>query len=282
VCTVDAFTSKPFSGNPAAVCLLEDDIPDQLKQQIGTEMNISETAFVTKHPDSDFKTGDSFGLRWFTPSTEVVLCGHATLAAAAVIFRQKLNVNNIIRFKTLSGELTAEKDGDRIVLDLPLNPPEPCSGEDYKEIIQLVINQRGFIKNLPVKQCLISKATGKLLVRLEDSVTRQELESITPALDRLTSVKQNTVKGVIVTVRGNEDYDFISRYFAPWVGIPEDPVTGSAHTVLTPYWADILNRPNLHARQCSRRGGDLHLTLGCGRVRVAGEAVIVLDGNINI
>jgi len=275
--TVDAFTSKPFTGNPAAVCLLEDDIADELKQQIAKEMNISETAFVTKQKQCDkFSTSSSFNLRWFTPSTEVALCGHATLAAATVIFRIAGNSSKVISFSTASGILTAEREHQKIVLELPVNPPTEVPRQQFLQLVELAAC------GLPVKQVLLSTKTKKLLVRLEDQVTRHQLETIAPQIDQFTAVKQTDVKGVIVTMKGEGDYDFLSRYFAPWVAIPEDPVTGSAHTVLTPYWANTLQRKQLRARQCSPRGGDLDIILGEDKVRVAGESVIILSGTINI
>jgi len=278
ICTIDAFTSVPFSGNPAAVCLLEDDLDDDLKQKIAAEMNISETAFVTKINGNDFKTGNTFGLRWFTPTNEVPLCGHATLASAKALFAVAGNTNSIIEFSTLSGILKARRDGDKVVLDLPLNPPSPCGPAQFALLVKEVT------QNLPVADLQLSETTKKLLIRLQDSVTREQLEELTPNTDRMMQLETSgQVKGVIVTVLSASRYNFISRYFAPWNGISEDPVTGSAHTVLGPYWAARLGSKSLTARQCSPRGGDLNLRIrDDGRIDVAGSAVLVLEGTITV
>jgi len=275
--TVDAFTSFPFSGNPAAVCLLEDDIPDSSKQKIAAEMNISETAFVTKEKGASFNSASKFGLRWFTPTTEVPLCGHATLAAATVIFREKENLSDLLTFSTRSGDLTAEREGNLIVLDLPSNPGTSLEFKGRKDLVDIISC------GLSVKESVMSTSTGKLLVRLGDHVTREDLEMMDPDVEKLPQIQQNTVRGVIVTIGGKgTEYDFLSRYFAPWVGIKEDPVTGSAHTVLAPYWSAQLNKESMRGRQCSPRGGDLHLRLVGDRVKVAGNSTIVLSGRIRV
>eukprot|EP00092_Neocalanus_flemingeri_P045747 GFUD01051268.1.p1 GENE.GFUD01051268.1~~GFUD01051268.1.p1 ORF type:complete len:184 (+),score=43.67 GFUD01051268.1:71-622(+) len=159
--TVDAFTSRPFSGNPAAVCLLEENIPDTLKQSIAAEMNLSETCFVTKHKNVSFSAGEQFALRWFTPTIEVPLCGHATLAAATVLFQVCKNGNEIIKFDTLSGVLEAKKKETKVVLDLPINSPEAVDKGEFHEVVQEVCCE------LPVQEILLSKTTRYLLIRLE-------------------------------------------------------------------------------------------------------------------
>ena len=159
--TVDAFTNKPFSGNPAAVCLLEEDIPDALKQSIAAEMNLSETCYVTKAEKVSFSEGQQFGLRWFTPTNEVPLCGHATLAAATVLFQVCKNRNEIIKFDTLSGVLEAKRKETKVVLDLPINPPEPVNEGEFHELVKEVCC------GLPVQKVLISKTTRKLLIHLQ-------------------------------------------------------------------------------------------------------------------
>jgi len=278
--TVDAFTSEPFTGNPAAVCPLEEDVSDSLKQSIAKEMNISETCFITKESDTNFETGEIFGLRWFTPTNEVPLCGHATLAAATVLFRECKNNREIIKFQTLSGILEAKRRDDKVVLDLPVNAPEVVSAGRFDHLVNIAAC------GLPVQEVAISNTTKKLLVRLKDSVTQSELESIRPdTAGLMASDTSGQVMGVIVTLAGggSSKYHFMSRYFAPWNGIPEDPVTGSAHTVLAPYWRSVLGRDSMIARQCSSRGGDLYLeVLGNGRIEVAGESVIVMEGFIRI
>jgi len=282
VWTVDAFTDQPFSGNPAAVCLLEQDIPDRLKQALATEMNISETCFLTLLPGATkgFKGESHFGLRWFTPTNEVPLCGHATLAAATVLFRAAGNANDLLHFETLSGELTAEREEERVVLDLPLNPHTSLEGEHFQALAAEAAC------GLPIQEVLLNRETRKLLVRLEDGLARAQLEAIRPNSDRLLAAENSgRVAGVILTLRARAEdkEDFFSRYFAPWNGIPEDPVTGSAHTVLAPYWASELEKKQLVARQVSPRGGELHLKMVESlRLRVAGQAVVVLQGNFNL
>jgi len=207
----------------------------------------------------------------------VALCGHATLAAATVIFKQANNRNKIVKFSTKSGILTAELTNGKIGLELPVNAGVKEDPEYYKQLIQIISC------GLSVQEVYFSKTTGKLLVRLEDSVSRADLESISPEVEKLIAVQQTKVKGIILTVKSSgEPYNFISRYFAPWVGIKEDPVTGSAHTVLAPYWANKLNRKEFRARQCSPRGGDLDIKLDADKVRILGSSVIVLSGHINL
>ena len=273
--TVDAFTNKPFSGNPAAVCLLDDDLPDSLKQSIAAEMNISETCYVTKSKNETFSAGQQFGLRWFTPTNEVPLCGHATLAAATILFQVSKNSNQVIRFDTLSGVLEAKRKDDKVVLDLPINSPEVVKEGEFQELVKEVSC------SLPVQEVLLSQTTRKLLIRLSDSVTMSQLEKISPPISKLLEIESSgKVAGVILTAKSKE-FHFISRYFAPWNGIPEDPVTGSAHTVLAPYWSGKLGLQTMVAKQCSPRGGVLEVTLGSGgRMEVAGEAVVVLEGSI--
>ncbi|XP_035670578.1 phenazine biosynthesis-like domain-containing protein isoform X9 [Branchiostoma floridae] len=267
---VDAFTDKPFAGNPAAVCLLEDmDLTEEHQQKIAAEMNLSETAYLRKlNPGDDFSSSSKFGLRWFTPTNEVALCGHATLASAATLFYMMKNPSSQLTFQTLSGDLFARREGDFISLDLPENKSQPQDKETYSQLLQ--------IEYSILNSC------------------RQTLESLRPdTASMLAAHTQDIIRGVIVTVKGSlengcvdnhgEMCDFISRYFAPWNGIPEDPVTGSAHTVLASYWAKELGKTEFYARQCSARGGDLKVRLReDGRVDVAGKATVVLQGMIRI
>ncbi|XP_057375505.1 phenazine biosynthesis-like domain-containing protein 1 [Daphnia carinata] len=282
VFVVDAFTNELFSGNPAAVCCLEKDIPDTLKSKIAAEMNLSETAFATIDTDGDktFEKGTKFGLRWFTPTHEVDLCGHATLATAAVIFHKLGNKEKTIEFKTRSGILKAIQEGESsITLDFPINPPSPFEAENLPDIVRIVVG------NLEIQDVQHSATTKKLLLRLANKYNRQDLEALNPSLQDLLAVEKNgMVKGVIVTLQANdkEDYDFYSRYFAPWVGIPEDPVTGSAHTVLAPYWQTVYNKRHFRARQCSKRGGDLIVKIVEQRVELTGQVAHVLEGTIRI
>ena len=273
--TVDAFTSSPFSGNPAAVCLLDEDISDSTKQAIAAEMNISETCYITKPEGVSFLTGQQFGLRWFTPTKEVPLCGHATLAAATVLFRVCNNANEVVKFETLSGVLEARRKDEKVVLDLPVNAPEPVKPGEFEALVKQASC------GLPVQETLLSSTTRKLLIRLEDSVSIERLQNISPDISKFCYLESSgKVAGIILTAKSSE-FHFISRYFAPWNGIPEDPVTGSAHTVLAPYWSKQLGLENMTAKQCSRRGGVLELFIsGPDRMEVAGEAVVVLEGSI--
>ncbi|XP_057592531.1 RUN and FYVE domain-containing protein 2 isoform X16 [Hippopotamus amphibius kiboko] len=278
----DAFTAKAFCGNPAAVCLLENKLDEDMHQKIAKEMNLSETAFIRKlHPTDNFTQSSCFGLRWFTPVSEVPLCGHATLASAAVLFHKIQNVNSILTFVTLSGELKARREEDGIVLDLPFYPAHP---QDFHEVEDLI---KTAIGDTLVQDIRYSPDTQKLLVRLSDTYNRSFLESLKVNTQNLLQV-ENTgkVKGLILTLKGEPDgqtqaFDFYSRYFAPWVGVAEDPVTGSAHTVLSSYWSQQLGKKDLHAFQCSSRGGELKISLRPhGRVDIKGGAALVLEGTL--
>ncbi|XP_067155601.1 phenazine biosynthesis-like domain-containing protein isoform X1 [Apteryx mantelli] len=308
--TVDAFTNRSFSGNPAAVCLLEHDLNEDLHQKIATEMNLSETAFIRKlRSMDDFTKSSCFGLRWFTPAKEVPLCGHATLAAAAVLFHIQKNTNSVLTFVTLSGELKARQVEDHIVLDLPLYLTYP---QVFQEVEELIKNMRsdycnsenGVLQNaaaqlwsltdwnaaigdMIVQDLCYSPDTKKLLVRLSDAYERSVLEELqVSAQNFLSAEKTGKVKGLILTLKGDssgkhEGYDFYSRYFAPWVGVLEDPVTGSAHAVLSSYWSEQLGKKEMLAFQCSRRGGELKISLrNDGRVDIAGQIAVVLKGNL--
>ncbi|XP_073690095.1 phenazine biosynthesis-like domain-containing protein [Garra rufa] len=280
--TVDAFTNVPFKGNPAAVCLIENELRDDLYQSIAAEMNISETAFITKLNSMDFSSGARFGLRWFTPKSEVPLCGHATLASAAVLFYLKKNVNPVIVFETLSGELYVRQHEESIIMDFPLNKPNPQDQHEIKDLLKAVVG------DIPIQDVCYSPTTRKLLIRLADTCDRSELTSLKPeGEDLLKNESTGKIKGVIVTIKGaptaQPEYDFYSRYFSPWFGIPEDPVCGSAHTVLASYWSEKLSKNKLLAYQCSRRGGELGLEVrDDGRVNISGRAQIILQGTLKI
>lgn len=283
VFTLDAFTNLPFKGNPAAVCPLQHELSDELYQKIAAEMNLSETAFIIKlHPSDNFTTGSRFRLRWFTPTTEVNLCGHATLATARVLFQYENNVNTKLVFETRSGELCVTRCGDDCVMDFPLYPSSPADPSEFTDIIKTTVG------NLPVQEVYLSAKTKKLLIRLADTCDRSALSNlkIDPiALQRSESTGK--VKGVIVTMIGSSKhqpgYDFYSRYFAPWFGISEDPVTGSAHTVLGSYWAEKLGKRKLLAYQCSSRGGEMELEVrDDGRINITGTTVTVMRGSITI
>lgn len=254
---VDAFTSEVFSGNPAAVCMLDEWLDDNVLQAIGLENNLSETAFLVP-ADSGFE------LRWFTPATEVALCGHATLASAFVQFVYLGWQGDTIRFATRkSGVLTVTRHGDILEMDFPARPAHKRPAPD------------GLMEALGVASADVFGSAEDLMVVLD---SEQEVKAVRPdfsALDRVDC------RGVIVTARGDAS-DFVSRFFAPAVGVPEDPVTGSAHCVLTPYWADVLGQQELHAFQVSRRGGELFCRNEGDRVKISGRAVRYLEGTVTL
>ena len=256
--TVDSFTNKPFTGNPAGVCLLEKDlnIRDEIKQKIAAEMNISETCFVTPISEGDFCQATVFSLRWFTPTDEVPLCGHATLAAATVLWEEKKNVNSCIQFSTLSGILYARYVDGQVVLDLPLYPGQCCDEGEFGALVDVLSC------GLPVKDVLLSPPMKYLMVVLEDQITGKQLELCRPDIGAMPGLDTSgRVKGVILTVKGDSKYDFYLRHFDPWQGVQEDPVTGSTHTVMAPYWGERLGKETMVARQCSERGGEMELVM---------------------
>lgn len=251
---VDAFTAEPFKGNPAAVCLLEDPAPDDWMQALAAEMNLSETAFLL--PDIE---QDGWSLRWFTPTMEVDLCGHATLASAKVLFetRPELRQRPIVFF-TRSGELRAGWKEGMVELDFPVKSPEPLMIE--KEIAPLL----GF---QPIEAAF---SGNYFLFEAEDEQT------VRSAQPDFVGLAKSTMPEVIITAKSeNGEFDFVSRFFAPQLGINEDPVTGSAHCLLTPYWAGKLGKEVHEAYQASARGGRLHVRLEGDRVHIAGEATII-------
>ncbi len=256
---VDAFTSRPFAGNPAAVCPLDAWIPDDLLQAIALENNLSETAFFVPE-------GTGYRLRWFTPATEVDLCGHATLASAFVLFSELGCRQAEIRFETRSGPLAVtRRDDGRLEMDFPAQPPTP--GADLGDVA-------GALGAEPVETW--SAPYGLAVFRSADEVRR-----LRPDFARILELP---VRDLIATAPadGDDEADFVSRFFAPGHGIPEDPVTGSAHCILAPYWARRLGRRRLFARQISARGGELWLEDRGDRVAIAGDAVLVLRGEIAV
>ncbi len=252
---IDAFANRPFKGNPAAVIPLETWLPDDTMQSIAEENNLSETTFFVPT-----KTG--FHIRWFTPSTEVELCGHATLAAAYVLFNFLGYDKGIIEFDSKSGMLTVSQKNDWLVMDFPAQPPVLCDVPD--EIIN------AFDKK-PI-ECLRSE---DYIVVFE---AESDISSVKPDMDYLIKLD---LRGVIITSK-SQQYDFVSRFFAPKYGIDEDPVTGSSHTQLIPYWAQKLGKTKLTAKQVSRRGGELICELQNDRVLISGKAVKYLEGRIEI
>lgn len=250
---VDAFTDRPFGGNPAAVCPLESWLPDEVMQAIAMENNLSETAFFVAEDDG-------FRLRWFTPTEEVPLCGHATLATAFVMFECQSYGRDIIKFITRqSGTLTVKREGGMIAMNFPALPAievgVPAGLADAMGGIEPVALLRA-VKNMAV-------------LKDEDAV-----RAVVPNLDFIEAMEGD---GLIVTAPG-DNADCASRYFAPHVGIDEDPVTGSAHCTVIPYWAEKLGKTDIHAQQVSRRMGDLFCEMNGDRVSIAGHARLVIEG----
>jgi PhzF family phenazine biosynthesis protein len=257
---IDAFTDQPFRGNPAAVCLLDRERDAAWMQNVAAEMNLSETAFLLPR-------SDGWSLRWFTPASEVDLCGHATLASAHALWEEKiLPEKDAARFHTRSGLLTAKRDGEWIELDFPATRDQKCDAPPALMEALGVTSPRYVGKN---------KFDYVVEVGSED-----EVRSVKPDMRKL---RQTDARGVIVTSRAsNGKYDFVSRFFAPAVGVDEDPVTGSAHCCLTPYWSQRLGRNELLALQASARGGTLRVRLDGDRVKLGGRAVTVLRGELAV
>jgi len=254
---VDAFTIKPFTGNPAGVCILQSGADPQWMGNIAREMNLSETAFL-------YPIQDGYNLRWFTPATEVDLCGHATLASAHILWETgHLQPYEHARFHTLSGLLSANKRGEWIEMDFPAEPEEPASAPE------------DLLSALDVKPLYVGRNRVDFIVEV-DSV--ETLLQIKPDFSLLSTIP---MRGVIVTSKSlSQDYDFASRFFAPAVGVNEDPVTGSAHCCLGPYWATLLGKDSLVARQHSARGGEIRVRPAGERVFIAGQAVTVMRAEL--
>jgi PhzF family phenazine biosynthesis protein len=254
---VDAFTDRPFAGNPAAVCILDAPREEPWMRSVAAEMNLSETAFL--HPQDV-----GWGLRWFTPEVEVDLCGHATLASAHVLWQEgRLPPDAEARFHTRSGVLTAARQDGWITLDFPAKPEQAAPAPD------------GLERALGVRPLYTGRSHFDWLVEVE---SEQAVRGLKPDLGLLATVE---ARGVIVTARADgEGRDFVSRFFAPRVGVPEDPVTGSAHCVLAPFWARRLGRDALTGFQASRRGGIVRVRVAGDRVILAGQAVTVLRGEL--
>ena len=252
---IDAFTSAIFGGNPAAVCPLDTWLSDGQMQAIAAENNLSETAFFVREDDH-------YALRWFTPVVEVDLCGHATLASAFVIFEELAPDLDVVAFETRSGRLLVQRDGGRLTLDFPSHEAIPYEAPDT------------LLKGLHQAPSEVLLSHNYLVVY----DTEAEVRALQPDMVLLS---QLAPYGVIATAVGDE-VDFVSRYFVPSAGIPEDPVTGSAHCTLTPYWAKHLGKTHFHAWQVSARGGELWCELRDDRVLISGHAVKYLEGSIRI
>ena len=252
---VDAFATKAFAGNPAAVCWLDDWLADGVLQAIAAENNLSETAFLVPH-------ADGFDLRWFAPAKEVALCGHATLAAAKVLFDLRGWKEESIRFRTRQrGVLTVAKRGEWFEMDFPALPATP------------VQTPAGLAAALGVEPRQVLASTDDWLAVLDDEAAVRNLKP------DLAALKTFNCRCVVPTARGDEA-DFVSRAFAPRYGIPEDPVTGSAHCALAPYWAGVLGKDELRAFQVSARGGEVRCRVAGDRVKLAGQAATFLEGTI--
>jgi len=252
---VDAFASRVFTGNPAAVCPLDTWLPDAQLQAIAAENNLSETAFFVRD-------GDAYQLRWFTPAVEVDLCGHATLASAFVLYRELGVTTPQIRFRTKSGELTVSRDGDRLALDSPARPAGPC--QVHPDLVRALGREPENV--LAARDYLVIYPS------------EEDVRALKPNMELLATMDRFAV---IVTAPGDR-HDFVSRFFAPAKGVPEDPVTGSAHCTLIPYWAKRLGKSQLHAFQASARGGELWCADRGDRVHIAGHAVLFLRGTISL
>jgi PhzF family phenazine biosynthesis protein len=255
---VDAFTGQPFHGNPAGVCFLSAPCPEQWMQCVAKEMNLSETAFLL--PENE-----GYRLRWFTPAVEVDLCGHATLASAHILWETgRLAKDEMAQFYSRSGLLMARLEGDWIQLNFPVKR------------LELVTIPEELSTVLGISPVFVGKNQFDYLVEVENE---EILHSLQPDMARLSQIP---VRGVIVTCAATTPgYDFMSRFFAPRVGVPEDPVTGSAHCCLTPYWAEKLHKQSMRAYQDSPRGGELHLRLEGDRVLISGQAVTIFQGEMN-
>lgn len=257
IAQVDAFTSKHFAGNPAGVCILPEPRPDEWMQHVANEMNLAETAFLQRQ-------ADGFQLRWFTPLVEVDLCGHATLASAHVLWEtDQLEPDEQARFHTRSGLLLARRQGEWIELDFPATPEE------------IVSTPPGLLEALGTKAVYVGKNKFDYLVEVE---SEEVVRGLKPDIMGLQAIE---ARGIIVTSRAStRDYDFVSRFFGPRVGVNEDPVTGSAHCCLAPYWSQKLGRQELVGYQASPRGGVVRVRLEGERVLLSGQAVTVLRGEL--
>ncbi len=256
---VDAFTDNPFAGNPAAVCVSDAPLNEVLMQQIATEMNLSETAFL--YP---LDAAGNYSLRWFTPVAEIDLCGHATLASAHILWTEGyLSPEITARFQTKSGELLASRNGELIQMNFPAQPvhdapisPALVAALNHADIVHGARNEVNYLVELR---------------------SHQAVKTLTPDLDKIAKLPY---QGVIVTSAGESPYDFVSRYFVPAMGIPEDPVTGSSHCSLGPYWQAKLGKDKMLAYQASERGGVLHVECTLERIYISGQAVTVLQGEL--
>ena len=254
---VDAFTNTPFCGNSAAICLLSEPKDEIWMQNVAAEMNLSETAFL-------YRQDEGYNLRWFTPAIEVDLCGHATLAAAHALYEAgHIGDKELVKFSTRSGFLTATRADNMIELNFPKEP-----ADEAKNI------PANLLGALHVRPTFVGKNRLDYLIEV---ASVEEVQNLTPNFDQLKSLK---MRGVMVTAKSQSECDFVSRYFAPGAGINEDPVTGSAHCCLGPYWAKKLGKNDLVAHQISKRKGILYLRLADDRIYIRGQAVTIFKGEL--
>jgi len=267
---VDSFTAVPFKGNPAGVCVSEKPLPDSLMQSIAAEMNLAETAFAVPTEPGSWQTRLRFNLRWFTPTVEVDLCGHATLATGKVLFDNYGVITDVIAFDTKSGELKAGRIEDMIFLKFPTDPPVRY------DIPKEVLRAYG-IEN--AVECRLSGRMGMPLIEVESA---EIVRAIKPDFGKIMMLDGKFGDAVVTAKSDDPKYDFISRFFAPKFGINEDPVTGAAHTVLGPYWSEKLGKRHLSAFQASARGGEVNLIMTDKGIDLFGKAVIVFEAEMKI
>lgn len=264
---VDAFAARPFEGNPAAVCPIPvgaDWPADDVLQGIALENNLSETAYFQRE-------GDAYRLRWFTPGTEVDLCGHATLATAWTLFHLLGHEGDAIGFDTRSGRLTVRRDGDMLAMDFPATPVEP--------MIAVPNDLKAALGGDPSTALNGAGGNGYVMAVYR---TAAEVAALKPDMSALAALSHGAVIATAPSDGAYDGYDFVSRMFAPAKGVPEDPVTGSAHCVLAPYWAGRLGKKALKARQISARGGDVGCQVDGDRVHLTGQAVLYMTGKLSI
>jgi len=266
---VDAFAEKAFQGNPAGVCIIRKPLDEKWMQAIALEMNLSETAFAIPLEGTNVKSCSKFQLRWFTPVLEVDLCGHATLAMAKVLFDVCKVETEKIKFYTKSGELIVSRINGGFCLDFPI---------DFFDQVPVRSELLEVLGSGTIEDCVLSRKLKMLLIRLK---SKEEVIALKPDFTRLGNIeKLYSNRDFIVTARSTDEFDFVSRFFAPGFGINEDPVTGSAHTVLAPYWSEILHKKAMKACQVSLRKGILGLEIHGERVFITGNAIVILEGEL--
>jgi PhzF family phenazine biosynthesis protein len=280
---VDAFTDRPFKGNPAAVCITDKPLSDKVMQKIAMEMNLSETTFAMPAHKSGIINSDRFAIRWFTPACEMSLCGHGTLATAKVLYDIFENKSESLIFHDKSGEVQVTRHGQYFQLNLPAANPEPIPLSEYIAAA-LRLENDGLTDSF--MDAAMSENPRLLMLRFKDEAA---VKAITPDNYELCQIQESLdYKEIIVTAPGEDDFDFVSRSFSPYLGVDEDPVSGEAHTLLAPYWGALLDKKNLIAYQASKRGGEIIMELRDDpkgfrdRVLLSGKAIIVMEAIIKI